>query len=389
MKHNYMAWIEVDQKAIRHNFLEIKRIAAQNFLKRPSNRKSPAKRTSCPDVLCVVKADAYGHGMIQVAAALRNLGVNFWGVSDVTEGIQLRKNGFKKPILLLGTPLPTQVKDVVDFNLMPTVCTVSLASALNNYAKKINRKVDVHLKIDTGMGRLGVWHQQAWDFMNQLLRYSYLNLHGLYTHFPMADTNPKFTREQIALLCQLVDEFDQEGIVIPYIHAANSMGLAGYKSDLFNLVRPGLMIYGQYPSESLKKKIDLQPAMSVKARIIFLKSIPAGQGISYGHIFTAPRDMTVATLEIGYNDGYLRCLSNKADVLVDGQRCPIVGRITMDQIMVDVSCIQEPKIGMEVTLLGRDKKEEIDADELAGLAGTISYEILCSLGNRLPRVYKN
>jgi len=389
MKHNYMAWIEVDLKAIRHNFTEIKKLAARNFVRKPLSRKNPAKRTSCPDVLCVVKADAYGHGMIRVATALRRLGVNFWGVSDVTEGIQLRKNGFKEPILLLGTPLPTQVKDIADFNLMPTVCTVSLAAALNNYARKINRKIDIHLKIDTGMGRLGVWHQQAWDFMNQLLRYSYLNLYGLYTHFPVADTDSQFTRQQIAMLGDLVNEFDREGIIIPYIHAANSMGLAQYRSDLFNLVRPGLMIYGQYPSPTLKRKIALRPAMSVKARIIFLKRIPAGQGISYGHIFTAPRDMTVATLEIGYNDGYLRCLSNKTHVLINGQRCPVVGRVTMDQIMVDVSRIKNPAIGMEVTLLGQDKREMIAADELAQIAGTISYEILCSLGNRLPRVYKD
>lgn len=389
MKHNYMAWIEIDLKAIRHNFREIKRIARSHFIPRPPARRNPAKRTSCPDVLSVVKADAYGHGMIRVAAALRRLGVNFWGVSDVTEGMQLRKNGFKKPILLLGTPLPTQVKDVVDFNLMPTVCTVSLAAALDNYARKINRKIDIHLKIDTGMGRLGVWHRQAHEFMDQILKYSFLNLHGLYTHFPMADTNPKFTRQQISMLNGLVDEFDRRGIIIPYIHAANSMGLAGYKSHLFNLVRPGLMIYGQYPSPSLKKKIDLRPAMSVKARVIFLKRIPRGQGVSYGHIFRAPRDMTVATLEIGYNDGYLRCLSNRADVLVNGQRCPVIGRVTMDQIMVDISRVKDAKIGMEVTLLGRDKKDEIPADEMARIAGTISYEILCSLGNRLPRVYKN
>ncbi len=389
MRHNYMAWVEIDLKAIRHNFREIKKIARRRFVRKPKTCRSPSKRTGCPDVLCVIKADAYGHGMIQVASALKRMGVHFWGVADVTEGVHLRKNGFKKPVLLLGTPLPTQVKDVVDFNLMPTVCTVSLAAALNNYARKIGRKVDIHLKIDTGMGRLGVWHRQAHEFMNQLLKYSYLNLQGLFTHFPMADTNPRFTRQQIAMLNSLVDEFDQKGIVIPYIHAANSMGLARYQSPLSNLVRPGLMLYGQYPAPSLKKEIHLHPAMSVKARIIFLKRIPRGQGVSYGHIFTAPRDMTVATLEIGYNDGYLRCLSNRADVLIKGQRCPIVGRVTMDQIMVDVSRVKDAKIGMEVTLLGRDRKETINADELAQIAGTISYEILCSLGNRLPRVYQN
>jgi len=389
MKYQYMAWVEIDLRAVRHNFRQIRRLAARNFVPKPARRKSPQKRTARPDILCIIKADAYGHGMLRVARVLNGLGANFWGVSDVTEGIQLRKNGFKKPILLLGPPLPTQVKDVIDFNLMPTVCTVSLAAALDTYARRLNRKIAVHVKIDTGMGRLGIWHQQARDFIEALLRFSHLNLDGLYTHFPLADTNPKFTRQQIRLLGNLVDELDREGIVIPYIHAANSMGLAGYKSYLFNLVRPGLMIYGQYPSAGLKKRIPLRPAMSVKARIIHVKRVPKGQGISYGHTFIAPRDMDVATLQIGYNDGYLRSLSNKAHVLAAGQRCPVVGRVTMDQIMVDVSAVKSPRVGMEVILLGQGKKSSISGDELASLAGTINYEIVCSLGNRLPRVYKN
>ena len=386
MKHRYLAWAEIDLKNIRHNLREIKKIAIGSLIRRPVFPRRPFKRTGKPDVLCVVKADAYGHGMIAVARALNKMGVNFWGVADVGEGIALRKAGFKQPVLLLGTPLPFQAKEVVDFNLTPTVCTMTLASALNRYAKKKRRRVDIHIKVDTGMGRLGVGHADAGMFIERVARLRHLDIKGLFTHFPLADTNAGFTRKQIRMLDDLVDELDGRGLVIPYIHAANSMGLARYRAKYFNLVRPGLMLYGQYPSAALKGKINLKPAMSVKARIIYVKKIPKGQGVSYGHTFKAPRAMTVATLPIGYNDGYFRSLSNKTRVLVNGRRCPVIGRVTMDQIMIDVFAVPSVKIGQEVTLLGR--RQEVAADELARLAGTISYEILCSLGNRLPRVYR-
>jgi alanine racemase len=238
------------------------------------------------------------------------------------------------------------------------------------------------------MGRLGVWYSEAEEFIQKIRKLSHLVIGGVYTHFPVADTNRAFTQKQIENFQHLVERLQAKGISIPYLHAANSMGLAAYPHHLFNLARPGIMLYGLYPSPKLRPKVILKPVLSVKSRIIFLKRVSRGRGISYGHTFIAPRPMTVATLPIGYSDGYLRCLSNKTQVLINGRRCPVVGRITMDQIMVDVTKLKQLKLGTEVTLLGRQNQEEISADELAQKAGTISYEIVCSLGTRLPKVYK-
>ena len=372
-KDKYPAWVEIDLKAVKHNYLAIKRFASVHAAKGIS-------------ILPVVKADAYGHGMLKTAGLLNKLGVKFFGVSDVTEGIELRQSGLKKPILLLESALSSCTKEIVDYNLIPTVCMLSLANTLNKYAMSVHKKIDIHVKIDTGMRRLGVWHQEAEEFLAQVSKFSHLKIHGIYTHFPVADTNPVFTKQQIRILSEIVKTLYQKGIRIPYVHAANSMGLV-YKTDLFNLARPGLMLYGLYPSAKLKKKIKLQPVMRVKARILLVKKITRGQGLSYGHTFVARKDTAVATLSIGYSDGYMRGLSNKSSVLVGGQRCPVIGNVTMDQIMVDVSKVKKIEPGMEVTILGKEKGACVSADELAAQAGTINYEIVCSLGNQLPRVY--
>ena len=389
-------WAEVDLNAIRHNFQEIKRLAGPHT-----------------EILCVVKGDAYGHGMLEVSALLDRLGANFFGVSDLEEGIVLRKNGITKPILLFESTLPAHARQIVDYNLTPTICTIELAYSLNRYAKTRGRRIDIHIDVDTGMGRLGVWHEEAFEFIQKVNRLANLSIKGIYTHFPVADTDPRFTKNQMKHLYALVSRLDKMGVVVPYIHAANSMGLVNYtdlhpnsysqvkvstdynnifgevsKTHLLNLVRPGLMLYGLYPSPRLKKKIRLKPALSVQSKIVFLKNVRRGRGISYGHTFIAPKDLTVATLAIGYKDGYLRCLSNRAFVLIGGQRCPIVGRVTMDQIMVDVSKLKSLKVGTTAVILGKQKGNFISADELAKYAGTISYEIVCSLGNHLPRIYK-
>ena len=205
------------------------------------------------------------------------------------------------------------------------------------------------------MGRLGVWHQEALAFIEGLLNFSCLSLKGIYTHFPSADTDRRFTKIQIQQLSALIAALDRRGLVIPYVHAANSMGLAVYPSKILNLARAGLMLYGLYPSQKLKK-IRLQPTMTVKSRIIFLKKIPRGRSISYGRTFIAKKSMTVATLPMGYNDGYWRCFSNKAAVLVGGKRCRVLGRVTMDQTMIDVTQVKSPKLGDEAVILGRQGK---------------------------------
>ncbi len=368
---SYLTWAEIDLGAIRHNFRVLRRLAGKT------------------KILTVVKADAYGHGMIPVAKVLVKEKVDFIGLSNLTEGIALRKAGIRTPVLLFETTLPEQAKDIVDYDLTPTVCNLELARALDIYVRKQGRLVvDIHVKVDTGMGRLGIWHGEALAFIRRLRRFKHLRLEGLYTHFPSADTDRRFTQSQIRHLEGLVAQVKKGGWDVRYIHAANSMGLAGYRARILNLARPGLMLYGLYPHRELKKKIALRPAMSVRSRIIFLKHIEKGRGISYGRTFIAPKPMTVATLPIGYSDGYPRGLSGKAEVLVGGRRCPVLGRVTMDQIVVDVSKVRSPRLGAPVIILGEQGRERICADELAQLAHTINYEIVCSLGSRLTKTYK-
>ena len=369
MDRNF-TWTEIDLNAIRHNFWVLRKLAGR------------AK------ILTVIKADAYGHGMLPIARVLVQEKVDFLGLSNLSEGIALRRAGIKTPVLLFETTLPEQAKDIIDYHLTPTVCTDELAAALNRYAQKRKCVVDIHVKVDTGMGRLGLWYEEIPAFMKKIRRLRNLRVQGIYTHFPAADIDRAFTRKQIQQLMILLQQLDADGWQIPYVHAANSVGLAGYGTHIFNLSRPGLMLYGLYPRPELEKKIDLHPAMSVHSKIIFLKRIDKGRSISYGRTFIARKPMTVATLPIGYSNGYLRGLSGKADVLVNGRRCPVLGRITMDQIVVDVSKIKNPRLGMPVVILGKQGKDEVCAYELAQHARTINYEIVCSLGSRLPRILR-
>ena len=373
MEYYRPTWAEVDLKAVRHNLQEVQKLAGA--------------RT---ELLPVVKGDAYGHGIIEIALLLNGSQVNFFGVSDVAEGITLRRAGIKKSILLFESTLAEQAKLIAEYDLTPTICTHELAATLNRYAQLTGKKIDIHIDVDTGMGRLGVWHKDAEAFIERIVRENLnLTIKGIYTHFPSAESDRRFTQSQIEHLHQVVTRLDKKGVVVPYIHAANSMGIVGYKTKILNLARPGLMLYGLYPDDRLKKKIRLNPALSVKSKVMFVKDVVKGRSISYGRTFIAKKNMTVATLAIGYRDGYLRALSNKSSVLIDGKRCPVVGRVTMDQIMVDVSKVKTVRPGMEAVVLGRQGKEEISAEELATLAGTINYEIVCSLGNRLTRIYKN
>ncbi len=387
-KHTHTAWVEVDLKAIRHNFQRIQRLVNQKRTERRQTQSAKEAHAKTPQILAVVKADGYGHGMLQVADQIQKMGVDFFGVSELHEGISLRRHRIKTSILILESPLPNQIKDIVDHNLRVTICTMASANALNTYARSVKKKAVVHIKVDTGMGRLGVWHTEALGFIQRVKRLKHVQVEGMYTHFPVADTNTTFTQNQIHQFSQVVAALDQEGESVPYIHAANSAGLGGFATRIFNLVRPGLMLYGLYPSDKIRSVLKLQPAMSVKARVLYVKDIEKGRSVSYGQTFIAPRKMRVATVPIGYNDGYMRMLSNKSAVLINGCRCPVLGRVTMDQLVVDVSRAGMVKMGDEVVVLGRQGKQDVSADELACLAQTINYEIVCSLGNRLPRVYK-
>lgn len=363
----FLAWAEIDLAALCHNYKVLRRMGGE--------------------LLPVIKADAYGHGMLEAAGELDRLGVKIFGVSDVAEGIQLRNNGFKQQILLLESPLPDRAVEILRYDLTPAVHTLELASALDKAAKARHKKLRVHIKVDTGMGRLGIWHEEAFHFVQKVRGLSNLVIDGILTHFPMADTDRAFTQKQIKDFERLLASLEKYDLAVRYIHAANSTGLSAYRRGIFNLARPGLMLYGLYPTANLKAKIKLKPVMSVKARVIYVKPLAKGRGVNYGHTFVAKKNMKAATLAIGYSDGYFRCFSNKADVLIHGRRCPVIGNVTMDQIVVDVSRVKNVKAGDVAVILGRDKGQNISAEELAKLAGTINYEVVCNLGNRVGRVY--
>ena len=244
----------------------------------------------------------------------------------------------------------------------------------------------VHIKVDTGMSRLGVWYEGLLPFVRKVLALDHIYIEGFLTHFPVADTDRKFTELQSEVFSNTVADLIKESVPFKYLHAANSMGLAGYKNRYFNLVRPGVMLYGLYPDRSLRGKVDLRPVMSVKTRVLLVKTIHRGRGISYGHTARTSKDTSVAVLAIGYSDGYLRSLSNKAEVLLNGRRCRVLGRVTMDQVIVDISRAGRVKTGDIAVIIGKQKRGVITAEEVATWAGTINYEVTCNLGNRLTRV---
>ncbi len=360
-------WAEVNLKNLEYNFKKIR------SLLRPQTR-----------ILVAVKADAYGHGLIPVSRRLAVNGVDFLGVASIDEGIKLRKAGIKTPILVLGLILKKDIQPLFSYDLIPTVCDEKFAFALNARAAILNKPIRLHIKVDTGMGRIGVAHDDAFGLVKKIHKLKFIVIDGIFTHFPFADINRKFTAFQINLFNKLVSDLKKSGIVIPLVHAANSIGLIDYKNSHFTMVRPGLVIYGLYPKKGLG--INLKPVLSLKTRVIFIKQVPAGYGISYGHAYITSRPARIITLPIGYGDGYPRNLSNLARVLIGGRRRRVSGRICMDQIMVDVGS-QKPKIGDEVVLIGKQGKQKITVEELARLSGTISYEIVCGLGSRIPRIY--
>ncbi len=376
-----LTWARIDLKALEHNWAELKKLAASNM-------------THNAGVVAVIKADAYGHGMIPVAQVLSENGCKFFGVSNVQEGILLREADFKQKILLFESTLPQDAQAIVEHSLIATVCNLELAHELDKVSKSLKVETSIHIKVDTGMGRLGIAEEEVLSFVKEIQnKYTSLKLEGIYTHFPVADTDRDFTFSQMRRFRDIVLTLENNFITFTYVHAGNSMGLGDYKSELFNLARPGLMLYGLYPLEELRKRINLKPVMSVKSKIIFVKTIKKGQGISYGHTFKAKEDTTIAVLPIGYSNGYLRSLSNKAFVLIHGVRCPLVGRVTMDQVIIDISALELsgklPRISEEAVLIGYQKEEHITCNEVANWADTISYEIVCSLGSRLPKVYSN
>ena len=340
-------------------------------------------------ILGVVKADAYGHGAIPVSRKLEELGVEYLGVAMSDEGVQLREGGIKTPILLLGGTYPEDVDRVIQFRLTPVVFQKESLQLLSKAAERRKKKVKVHLKVDTGMGRLGVPLRLWSAFLGGMKRFPNIEVEGILSHYSMADeTDDPFTERQWKAFQESVAIAESMGIRVKYKHISNSAGLTAFPSWSGNLVRPGIILYGSYPSPVFRKLIKLKPVMALKTRVGLLKQVPAGEKISYGGTYVTKMESRVATLPIGYADGYSRKLSNQGQVLVRGRKAPVVGRVCMDYIIADVTGIPGVSPGDEVVLMGRQGREEITAEEVAERIETISYEVFCLVGKRVPRIYK-
>lgn len=365
------AWVEIDLNALTHNVRQLKRqLAAKTQL------------------MAVVKADAYGHGAVSVAQTALNAGANWLGVATIPEGIELRAAGIEAPILLLGAVhSPEQVRAIAYWQLQPTICNSKQALIFAETLKEMGQTLPVHLKLDTGMSRLGTMWQDAAEFVQLVRHLPNLDIQSIYSHLATADSpDTRVMEQQHQRFQQAIRTIEAAGIPLPKLHFANSAATLVDSALHYDLVRVGLATYGLYPAPHCQGLIDLKPVMGVKARVTQVKDIPAGTGVSYGYQYIADRDLRLAVIGIGYADGVPRNLSNKLQVLIRGQRVPQVGAITMDQMMLDVSSIPDLQVGEVVTLLGTDGNQSISADDWAETLGTISWEILCSFKHRLPRV---
>ena len=362
-------WAEVDLGALEHNLQQVQQAAGAGV-----------------GVMLVVKADAYGHGSVPVSWHLLRHGVQALGVGDSTEALELRAAGITAPILILGAVVAGEMEDVIRGNIHVTVHSGDRVRALRRMVKEVGGRIGVHIKVDTGMGRLGCHPERALGIAREVRRSRRLSLMGIATH--LADARPdggKQTELQLRRFRKVLRALDEEGLLPPWRHVHASSGILSTLPGAFNLVRPGLAVYGIDPHGSATP--TLRPALSWRTQIVFLKDHRRGARIGYGGTWRANRKTRVATLPVGYNDGYRFAFSNRAQVIVRGVRCPVIGRVSMDYITVDVTDVEHAQVGDVATLLGRDGQAVVSIGELAALAETIPYEILCGIGRRVRRRY--
>src|SRR5438094_9487559 len=375
MKDCYRCWAEVDLEALRENLAWIR------------HRVGPMVK-----IMTVVKADAYGHGLKQIAAVLMQSGTDMFGVANLAEARAIHSVGKGWPVLMLGACLAEEVEQAVMDGVRPTLSALNEAREFSRAAVHLNRLVHAHVKVDTGMGRLGVAADQARDLIHRARELAGIKIEGLYTHYASVEDDVAFSRAQRMRFGKLLNDLAEEGAGIPWIHANNSGALLHEPDTLFNLVRPGLLIYGLVPPGKRRLRSTLQghlrPALELKCRVSLVKEIPRGTSLSYGRTFVARRKMRVATLTAGYADGYLRAGSNRASVLIRGKRCAVLGRVTMDQMFVDASHLPTARAGDEAVLIGRQGRDEISAVELAVWCETVPWEVLTNISYRVPRIYR-
>jgi alanine racemase len=354
-------------------------INLQNLEKNIRNAREKLRNKK---LLAVVKADAYGHGAVAVSSRATAMGIDFLGVGIVEEGIELRNAGIQTPIIILAQELKERCGEIVLFNLIPTVCSRDFLESLEREGERQNKKVSIFIKVDTGMGRYGVSADEFIYFIKQIKNMNSIELAGVMSHFPVADSDKEFTHGQVNKFNELMKVSSSLGIEIPVKSMANSAAFLLYENSLFNMVRLGLLLYGISPVEDINPS-GYEPVMTVKSKISFIKTIPPGHSVSYSRTFIADKPTTVATVPLGYADGYDRALSNKGWMMVHGEKAPVIGNVTMDTTMIDVTHIQEAKIGDEVIVMNKF----VSAWDIAKTIGTIPYEIVSRMGKRLPRLY--
>lgn len=342
-------------------------------------------------IMAVIKADGYGHGAVEIAEAIDDLPYVFgYAVATVEEGLILRNHGIEKPILILGYVFPEQYHDMIRARIRPTVFTSDMAERLSIMAGRLDMDCPIHFAVDTGMSRIGYQVTgEAADEMARIASLPHIVVEGIFTHFAKADEADKTsTYKQLELFRQMIGMLEERGVKIPIHHCSNSAAIVEIPEANMDLVRAGITMYGLWPSSEVdKNRINLKPALSLVTHVAYVKELEAGREISYGGTYTTTKRQRIATIPVGYADGYARTLSNKGDVLIHGLRAPICGRVCMDQFMVDVTHIPDVKTGDKVTLIGKDGEEQITMEELGERADRFNYEFVCDLGKRIPRVY--
>jgi alanine racemase len=369
-EQKYRSWVEVDLDNFIGNLQEIKRLIGPQV-----------------DFMQVVKADAYGHGAIEISnIALKN-GARMLGVANADEGVQLRISGIEAPIVILGPSTVAEIDQIIKYNLIPSVSDAAFAKNLNKALVKSGHTLPVHIEVDTGMGRGGTLYSKALKLILEISEMPNITLEGIFSHLASSEVIIPYNKYQGRLFDDLLANLKRLNIIIPIRHIDNSGAIINYPEFKLNMVRPGLMTYGIYPSPENKSKAKVASVMSFKTSVVLLKSFPAGYGIGYNSTFVTARQTRIATIPVGYGDGYAFILSNQGEALIRGKRAPIVGRVSMDLCTIDVTHIPDCMVGDEVVLLGKQGKEHISATEIAAKAKTISYEVLCALGKRAPRVF--
>ena len=369
-EERYRSWVEVDLDNFNHNWDEIKRLVGPHV-----------------KILQVVKADAYGHGAIEISNCALKKSAAALGVANADEGVQLRVSGITAPILILSPSTDSEISEIIKYNLVPSVSDLQFARELQKRCREAGIRIPIHIEIDTGMGRGGTMHQEAFAMIQEILGFPNVIVEGIFTHLASSEVTDDYNEMQWNLFRELLDMLEKHHDDIPLKHISNSGAILNFHNFHLDMVRAGIMSYGIHPSPGTETKAVLAPVMSFKARVVLIKEFPKGYSIGYGRSYVTNRPTTIATIPVGYGDGYGFILSNQGGVLIRGKRAPIVGRISMDICTADVSHIRDCQIGDEVVLMGRQGDEYISANEIAERVKTISYEILCALGKRAPRIF--